>query len=188
VGYGSGPGVGAMAGDEVYRCFQLTIPSFPQADEHECIGRLGQDYAYVNSAVPAPSPLATQVVLSGVAQTPGHQDQQSVPTGAAFYSVPGWSCTMSPETVACQSARGEAVHLLPGGEVDICHVGGTTPNSCEFGNPGIGTPTLSYGTQLAVGPFRCTFSQGGLTCVVIKLASGFRLINVTTVTHVGPRS
>jgi hypothetical protein len=158
-----------MAGYEVYRCFQLTIPSFPQADEHECIGRLGQDYAYVNSAVPAPSP-------------------QSVPTGAAFYSVPGWSCTMSPETVACQSARGEAVHLLPGGEVDICHVGGTTPNSCEFGNPGIGTPTLSYGTQLAVGPFRCTFSQGGLTCVVIKLASGFRLINVTTVTHVGPRS
>lgn len=87
-----------------------------------------------------------------------------------------------------QSAGGEAVHLLRGGEVDICHVGETNPNSCEIGNPGLGVPTISYGTQLAVAPFRCTFSQGGLTCVVIKSARGFRIINATTVTRVGPNS
>ena len=162
---------GQVLGYEVYRCFLLTFPSSPRSDEQECIGRLGSGYAYVNSKPPLPSP-------------------SSVSTAAEFYSVPGWSCGMSSERVGCESAREETVHLLPSGEVDICHVKGTStnPNPCDVGNPGLGVPTISNGTQLTVAPFRCSFTREALTCIVIKLARGFRLINAATVIRVGPGS
>lgn len=162
---------GQLLGYEVYRCFQLAFPSSPRSDEQECIGRLGSRYAYVNSKAPLPSP-------------------PSVPTAAEFYSVPGWSCGMSSEGVGCESAREETVHLLPSGEADICHAKATStnPNPCDVGNPGLGVPTISYGAQLTVAPFRCSFSREGLTCIVIKLERGFRLINPATVIRVGPGS
>ena len=34
-----------------------------------------------------------------------------------------------------------------------------------LGNPGTGTPTLAYGTATGAGPFRCTSSAAGITCV-----------------------
>ena len=84
---------------------------------------------------------------------------------------------MSSERVGCESAREETVHLLPSGEVDICHAKGTStnPNPCDVGNPGLGVPTITNGTQLTVAPFRCSFTREALTCIVIKLARGFRL-------------
>jgi hypothetical protein len=42
-----------------------------------------------------------------------------------------------------------------------------------LGNPGTGTPTLAYGTQTGVGPFRCESASTGITCVAG--GKGFRI-------------
>jgi len=46
----------------VYRCFQLTVPSYPKSDDHECIGLVGTLYEYV--PVNRPSPVTAGAVCS----------------------------------------------------------------------------------------------------------------------------
>ena len=160
---------GQFLGHEVYRCFQLTFPSFPRSDDHECIGRLGSEYVYVNSSAPLPPP-------------------QTVPTAAGFYSVPGWACGMSSGGVGCEARRTARPFTFS----PVARSTFATPRRrprtltrATSATPGSGCLTISYGTRLTVGPFQCSFSRGGLTCIVIKLARGFHLINATTVTRVG---
>ncbi len=50
-------------------------------------------------------------------------------------------------------------------------------------NPGVGTPTLAYGTETGVGPFRCVSATTGITCTVTG-GKGF-LINTAGITTVG---
>ena len=162
---------GQVLGYEVYRCFLLTFPSSPRSDEQECIGRLGSGYVYVNSKLAAAfTTISTN--RCGVLLRAGLVLRHELRTGGM------------------REREGRAVHLLPSGEVDICHAKGTStnPNPCDVGNPGLGVPTITNGTQLTVAPFRCSFTREALTCIVIKLARGFRLINAAIVIRVGPGS
>jgi hypothetical protein len=148
---------GSVLGHHVYRCFQLTVPSYPGSDEYECLTDQGGLYAY--APVPKPATLA-----------------------AGFYSVPEWFCSMSPQQVSCENTPlGYTAHVLPNGKTAICKAG---PAACQVGNPGLGTPTLRRGEQVTSGQFRCTFTSTGLTCVVIKTGQGFMLTSSTTVSRV----
>lgn len=70
-----------------------------------------------------------------------------------------------------------------GGRLTICRDRGTR-NRCNLGNPGEGTPTLSYGKQITVGRFRCLSLQIGVRCTVIRSGKGF-LISRAGVRRVG---
>ena len=48
----SSPGV--ILGHEVYRCFQLTVPSYPPSDMHECLELQGKYYGYASVGSPSP--------------------------------------------------------------------------------------------------------------------------------------
>jgi len=50
-------------------------------------------------------------------------------------------------------------------------------------NAGLNTPTLAYGTQTGVGPFRCVSATTGITCTVTS-GKGFT-INTAGITPVG---
>ena len=50
-------------------------------------------------------------------------------------------------------------------------------------NAGVGTPTLAYGTETGVGPFRCVSATTGITCTVTS-GKGF-MINTAGITTVG---
>ena len=51
------------------------------------------------------------------------------------------------------------------------------------GNAGVGTPTLAYGTETGVGPFRCVSATTGVTCTVTS-GQGFT-INTAGITPIG---
>jgi hypothetical protein len=50
-------------------------------------------------------------------------------------------------------------------------------------NAGLDTPTLAYGTETGVGPFRCVSATSGMTCTVTS-GKGFT-INVAGITTIG---
>jgi hypothetical protein len=52
-----------------------------------------------------------------------------------------------------------------------------------LGNAGVDTPTLAYGTETGVGPFRCVSATTGITCTVTS-GKGFT-INTAGITPVG---
>jgi hypothetical protein len=86
-----------------------------------------------------------------------------------------------PERVLCMGPADVAT-LLPTGQINICQGGYSNPQ-CLTGNAGQNTPTLAYGEQMTVGPFRCSSAQAGITCVVLKTGQGF-LINRSGATAV----
>lgn len=154
-------------GHKVYSCFQLTIPSHPQSNEHECLQRTGKLIAYSTASKPS-LPTTTAPTLAT----------------AGFYSVPGWYCSMAPQGVSCENdARGYTASLSPSGEVSLCNAG---PAACKVGNPGLGVPSIGYGQHVTVQPFRCTYASNGLTCVVVTTGRGFRIGASGSVTRIGP--
>ena len=158
---------GSVLGHEVYRCFQLTVPAQPRSDQHECLARHGSLYLY--EPVSSPTSAATS-----------RQTEFFWPTGVACSM--GAGPTASAE-VWCES-RADVVTLLPSGQVSICRGGETNPK-CLSGNAGEGTPTLAYGHTLTVGPFRCTSSAAGVTCVVTASGRGFTM-SASSARKVGP--
>lgn len=160
---------GRVLGHEVYRCFQLTVPSDASIDGRSCIKREGKLYIYVAvKAAPKPSP-----------------------AGADFYSLPGWACGMNRQEAKCEffgpPPPGGTVSLSPSGQLALCNIPNTVPATpCDIGNPGLGTPTLKPGQQVTIQPFRCSFATSGLTltCVVIKTGKGF-VISGQSATPVG---
>jgi hypothetical protein len=145
-----------------------------------------------SAAAPAAQPTGTgQAATSAPADT-------TVPTTAAPTTVVPTAAS-SATLVPMQTAAG-GEFLSPSGniscEVDYHKAGltevycqtGTPPQSVTMsadgkyttctgvqclGNPGIGTPTLAYGTATGVGPFRCESATTGVTCTVG--GTGFRI-------------
>jgi hypothetical protein len=77
----------------------------------------------------------------------------------------------APDVTYCQSnSPPQSVHMSADGTVTICN-----GQSC-LGNPGIGTPTLSYGQSASIGPFNCVSDTGGVTCTVAS-GRGFTISN-----------
>jgi hypothetical protein len=123
---------------------------------------------------------------------PWKQTTKGGPARRGFYS-PSHSiaCGMFDDSsyryVNCQSydaKLSQTVKLNRSGRLAICQDRGTR-NRCNIGNPGEGTPTLSYGKQITVGRFRCLSLRSGMRCTVIRSGKGF-LISRAGVRRVGP--
>ncbi len=70
-----------------------------------------------------------------------------------------------------------SVHMTVDGTLTQC-----MGQQC-LSNAGLNTPTLAYGTQTGVGPFRCVSATTGVTCTVTS-GKGFT-INAAGITPVG---
>jgi hypothetical protein len=69
----------------------------------------------------------------------------------------------------CQTGTpARSVTMNAAGKYTTC-----TGQQC-LGNPGDGTPTLAYGTETGVGPFRCESAAVGITCTATA-GKGFRI-------------
>ena len=149
-------------GYEVYRCFQLTVPSDPEADLHECLGLVGHYYGYVPAGRPSP------------------QSSSSRGTDVRFFTPNGnIACEMfdngaSQGTVGCIMNSPPAIaRLAANGLVSICQHQGLSCTGNLGDGPGIPDGKLPYGTSKTVGRFRCTSASSGVTCIVTATGKGF---------------
>jgi hypothetical protein len=103
-------------------------------------------------------------------------------TGGEFLSPSGnISCEVdfSPtnEGALCLTLQPpRSVHMTVDGTLTQC-----TGVQC-LSNAGVGTPTLAYGTETGVGPFRCVSATSGMTCTVTS-GMGFT-INAAGITTI----
>lgn len=143
---------GAFEGHRIYRCFTLTVPAAPSADQRRCLEAEADVWVFALAAVPPTAP----------------------PTSPEFY-VPlagdvGLECQMGNTSVYCQTTQApRSVTLGVNGAFKIC-----SGVDC-LGNAGENTPALAYGKQLEVGPFRCRSAATGVTCIVVASGRGFRM-------------
>jgi len=115
-------------------------------------------------------------------------------SAAEFYAPRGlgMECGMYLNGVHCQSMRtrpyfAQVAELQPGGTVTRCSTRRLTPNTCDLGNAGEHTPTLSYGKRVTVGPFRCQILSAGVKCTMTSTGKGF-LMSRTKMLAVGGAS
>jgi hypothetical protein len=98
------------------------------------------------------------------------------PTEGASYSPSGninceidFSSTL--QQVFCESiAPPQSVKMTVDGTLTKC-----SGEMC-LGNAGVNTPTLAYGTETGVGPFRCVSATSGVTCTAER-GTGFEISN-----------
>jgi hypothetical protein len=172
---------GLFQGREVYRCFALTIPSHPASDEHGCVKLIGSVWLLG---------LTTQVTPSKGSTAPTTTKTAKVNASSFYSPIRGLSCEMDDHAgavgVYCQSVGppSHSVYMTLAGKLTICSGRITITTSDCLGNPGVGTPTLAYGKQVTVGPFRCRSQQAGVTCMLITSGKGF-LITSAHITPVG---
>jgi hypothetical protein len=162
---------GPFQGHEVYRCFQLTVPTHPASNERVCLKQVAGAWSFVRTpSAPAQSPAlgsspaAADFLVPAVAGSCEMHDSTS--DGALVYCE-----TLSPE---------RTVQLKVDGQLEIC----SATTTCDVGNPGLGTPRLAPGKQITVGRFRCRSAAAALTCIVIKTGRGF-LLTKSAITPIG---
>jgi hypothetical protein len=153
---------GRFQGHEVYRCFQLTIPSHPTSDQHVCLRRIASTWGF-GPATATPSKASADFLVPAVAASCAMHDSDSASAsaGALVYCQ-----TLSPQ---------RSVQMTLNGQLKMCTGASATTNICDLGNPGLGTPKLGVGKQVTVGRFRCRSARASLTCTVIKTGKGFRI-------------
>ena len=125
---------GFVVGYEVYRCFELTVPSDPEADLHECLGLVGHYYGYVPAGRPSP------------------QSSSSRGTDVRFFTPNGnIACEMfdngaSQGTVGCIMNSPPAIaRLAANGLVSICQHQGLSCTGNLGDGPGIPDGKLPFG-------------------------------------------
>jgi hypothetical protein len=159
---------GRFKGHEVYRCFDLKVPSHHASDMHLCLQGV-HGYWYLAAVPPKP-------------------------TTIDFFAGPplqGIGCELrsgAQAQVLCESyasALNQKVTLGPRGRVRACAKPGTgLDNPCELGDFGEGTPTYKVGRKVTQGPFRCEVRASGVRCTVARTGKGFE-IGPTGTTRVG---
>jgi hypothetical protein len=165
---------GRVLGHRVYRCYQLTVPSHSQSNQHDCLQRTGALIAYSPVSVPKTPPAVTSK------------------TGARFYTPSrNIGCGVSDNggsraSVVCDMQKPPAIASLGAdGSVTICQHQGLKCTGNLGYYPGMTPPhQLSYGSSVKVGRFRCTSAVDGLTCVVTATGKGF-FISRQSVKRVG---
>jgi hypothetical protein len=161
---------GRFQGHEVYRCFTLTVASYPASDEHLCLKAQG-GYTYFES-------------------TALHLDDFLSPDGKVWCAMgsPMFCATGgSPSTASADPAQRGAT-LTSGGKVTTCFVAVPSVSQVCTQNWDSSAPVLRYGQQSEVDGFRCTSAKNGITCIVVAgkgAGKGF-LISGATVRRVGP--
>ena len=159
---------GRFQGHEVYRCFTLTVPSYPASDQHLCLTGQGGYYYLVSTALHLNDFLSPdRKVWCGLNGPPtfcvtGGDRGNSAQRGATLYSD---------------------------GKLTTCFVAvpSFSRGSCTQ-NWDSSAPVLRYGQQTELDGFRCTSARNGITCIVVAgkgEGKGF-LINSTSVKRVGP--
>lgn len=130
---------------------------------------------------------------SGPLSEVGHA-RAATRTAAEFYAprALGMECGMYLDGVHCQSMRtrhnfAQVAEMRPNGTVTVCSTHRLNPNTCDLGNAGEHTPTLSRGKRITVGPFRCQILRTGVECTVISTGKGF-LMSRKKVVSVGGAS
>ena len=151
---------GRFQGHEVYRCFTLTLPP-AAAGEPSCLVERGGYWSLAGrSPTGSTAPPASTATVSGT---------------TFFSPIPGLSLNCELEdsavpgpgvSVYCQTINPpRSVTMGRAGRFKICS-GGTIRTTHCIGNPPMNTPTLAYGKEITVGPFRCRSEQAGVTCTV----------------------
>lgn len=146
---------GRVRGHRVYRCFELTVPSHPRSDEHDCLERQGSLIVYKPAASSA------------------RRTHAEIFTPSRNISCELFDTGSSRAAVTCDMQKPPAIaSLSASGSVTICQHQGL---KCT-GNLGL-SPTpprkLAYGRSIRIGRFRCSSAITGLTCVVTATGKGF---------------
>jgi hypothetical protein len=143
-----------------------------------------QTTAPASATAPSTATAPATVPATGTAPTPTGSDTfvpMQTATGGEFYSPSGnIDCEIDFKTgltvTYCQTTNpAESVTMDTSGHYTIC-----TGQQC-LANAGDTTPTLAYGTETGVGPFRCQSATTGVTC--LANGKGF-LISTAGVTPV----
>jgi len=163
---------GHVLGHRVYRCFQVTVPSHRQSDQHDCLRRTGTFIAY--------SPVSTS-------SSPPTTTGRTPPLAQVLFQAGlhlDWLCDMAADGVNCGNiGKGYEARLSPNGAVAICKAGRA---ACKVPTPRVMHQALGIGKQVTLKPFRCSYATSGLTCIVITMKRGFRINPNDSVTRVGP--
>jgi hypothetical protein len=149
---------GRVLGHQVYRCYQLVVPSHPSSNQHGCLGRTGSLIAYTSASKPSlGAPKVTHIKFYTPSRNIycGITDNGSTQAGV-FCEV------LKPPAIASMGVSGR-VRIARGAR--------------QVGNPGVGdfnsSHLLPYGSSATVGRFGCKSAFAGVTCVVIKTGKGF---------------
>jgi hypothetical protein len=161
----SSPGV--VLGHEVYRCFQLTVPSYPSSDQHDCLGHHASFYGYLPApAAPKPAPSAKQ----GFFGTPSGNIDCDYSVGLSdiaddFVSCGVRSGLVPPEPRPATGCGRDSDYA--GNVVFLAGAGGARPVPC-LGDCGplcyAHPPVLGYGQSWNGNAVTCASSLAGLTC------------------------
>jgi hypothetical protein len=165
---------GRFAGHEVYRCYQLTIPSYPASDQHRCLSATGGYWYFTSSAPTRSRPAAIEFYAGG-------------PLRGIACEMDAGGSLVPPSTgrVLCEdqtAGLSQSATLAASGRVVICiqHREG----GCNPGNVGEHTPTFNPGRHETIGRYRCDVLTSGVRCVVIASGKGF-LMGLTQTVRVG---
>jgi hypothetical protein len=142
---------GRFEGHEVYRCFTLTVPTFPASDERLCL-RDRAGYHYFES-------------------TAAHLDDFLSPDRKVW-------CDMSSSPIFCATGGGSLAGsdgspaqrlatLSSTGRLTTCFVAVPSVSADCLQNWDSGAPVLRDGQESESGGFRCSSAANGITCIVL---------------------
>jgi hypothetical protein len=159
---------GAVLGHEVYRCFQLTVPSYPSSDQHDCLGHHASFYGYL--PVPAAAPKPTSSAKSGFFGTPTGNIDCNYGVGlsdvANDFILCGVRSGLVPREPLPATGCGRDSDYS-GNVVSLAGTGAAHPVPC-LGDCGpfcyAHPPVLHYGQTWNGDAVSCTSSFSGLTC------------------------
>ena len=140
-----------LFGREVYGCFQLTVPSYPASDQHECLQRNGNQYAY--GPVPG-SPLHLSGFLS-----PDRKIWCRLDGAEAFCGFGG--------PPSAQPGVQYAAQLRPEGQLATCSwQPGQDPRRACLQNWDTSATVLKAGQLDDLNQYRCRAAAAAITCTV----------------------
>jgi hypothetical protein len=163
---------GRFQGREAYRCFTLTVPSYPKSDLHLCLERAGSSgWALGPTTTTTPTDAGTY---------------------ARFYTPSrNIACEMSDKGTAragigCIMQKPPALASLKvSGVATICQHQALKCTGNLGDDPSLPAPRgLAYGSSVTVGRFHCTSAPAGVTCIVRATGKGF-FISRQSVRRVG---
>ncbi|HEX3801910.1 MAG TPA: hypothetical protein VHV75_03630 [Solirubrobacteraceae bacterium] len=158
-------------GHEVYRCFTLTVASFPASDEQLCL-KDQAGYYYLSSTA-----LHLDDFLS-----PDRKVWCDITSSPIFCATGG-----SPTTAGSSPSQRRAT-LSSAGKVTTCFVAAPSVSANCIQDWDSSAPVLRTGQVTESGGFRCSSAPKRITCIVVtgKSANKGFVINATGATRVGP--
>jgi len=152
----------------------------------------GSTAAPSSSASPTVTQLPGQTATSVAFLSPTGNISCEINTSPAAGSVDANGNAVK-SSAECQTTKpAQSASLAEDGTVTECSAAQPNPAAAGgcIGNPGDSTPTLAYGNQVMVAPFRCISATNGVTCALIQAdgpGKGF-LISRSGIVETGTQS